>query len=147
MRDTWYSRDLPVLTAVVEAFDRGLADGLPDVPDIASATDLPIQEVGQALLALDGEYLDLCVTMSGGDPSPWFVERINSSARRAVGQWPSPETLINRLATALEQVSDHTEDPQTKGKLRQAASALGGLTQKLAVEVTAKMLEHQVGLS
>lgn len=145
MHDTWYSRELPVLTAVAEAFERGIDAGFPDVPDIAQATGLSPEEVGKALLALDGEYLDLRATMGG--PTGWFVEKISSQTRREVGQWPSPETLITRLADALEQVADHTEDQQTKGRLRQAATALGGLAKNVAVEVTTKMLEHQIGLS
>ncbi|MGB9047094.1 MAG: hypothetical protein WCC47_06810 [Pseudonocardiaceae bacterium] len=146
MKETWYQRDLPVLTAVVEVFETEGADALPHVAQLAEATGLRTEEVARALDALDGEYLSFCKTMSGGDPTPWFVERIFSSARRAVGQWPSPDTLPVRLATALEQVAEHTSDPETKSRLRRGAEAIGGLARDVVAEVGAKMLEHQIGL-
>jgi hypothetical protein len=40
-------RDLTVLAAVLEAFGRGLADGFPDVPDLAEATGLPVDDVAR----------------------------------------------------------------------------------------------------
>ena len=145
MEDTWASREMPVLTAVVEAFEETLGSRAPRGSEIAEATGLSADEVGQALLALDGEYLKLVRTLNP-TPEVWRVAEIYSDARRAVGQWPSPETFLNRLTAALEQVADDTEDTQAKGKLKQAASLLGGLAQKIVVEVGAKMLEHQAGL-
>ena len=142
MRETWYGRELPVLTAVVNAFEHGLADGFPDVPDIVEATGLSADDVSRSLSALDGQYLVFVQTMSGDG----FVEKIFPAARRAVGQWPSPEDLVGRMASALREVADRTEDPTTKGRLRQAAEAIGGLAQKVLVEVGAKLIEHQAGL-
>jgi hypothetical protein len=94
MEDTWAWRDLPVLDAVVSQLDEvNETGGWPDLPDIAEATGLGDLEVAAAL---DGEYLDLLRT--SGDLSGWFVTRVTSAARRTVGQWPTGESLIERLA-------------------------------------------------
>ena len=66
LSDTWYSRDLQVLTAIAET----------------------------ALRALDVEYLIVRwperITYRRSDPST-LVEKITSRAREAVGLWPSVE--------------------------------------------------------
>lgn len=144
VQETWFRRELPVLTAVVEAFERDF-DGLPDVRDIAQAAGLPVDDVAHALRALDGEYLVLRMTM--GDRASWFVDSVHNSARRAVGQWPAPDHFAIELAKAMEQVAESTSDPETKGRLRRAADAIGGLAKDVLVEVGTKVLERQVGLS
>lgn len=148
MPETWTWRDLPVLTAVVEQFDPHMNGNYPDVPDIVEATGLSMDDVARALNALDGEYLTLDRHGSGGaPPTEWWVSGISSVARRAVGQWPSPDVLVDRLTTALQQVADQASDENTKSRVRRAVEALGGLTKDVVVEVAAKMAEHQIGLS
>lgn len=147
MEETWTRRDLPVLSAVVEAFDADPLPTPPRVPEIAEVTGLPVDEVVRALNALDDVYLSFRTLMSGGDPTLWYVERVFPAARSVVGQWPSPDTLVPSLTAALEQVAEQTADEDTRGRLRRAADALGGLAKEVAVEVVAKMAEHQIGLS
>jgi hypothetical protein len=143
VQQTWFHRELPVLAAVVDAFE-GDFDSLPDVQDLAQETGLSIDEVAHSLRALDDEYLVLRMTM--GDPASWFVEKVYNSARREVGQWPSPENLATALALAMEQVAEGVGDPETKGRLRRAADAIGGLAKDVLVEVGSKVLERQFGL-
>ncbi|MFE3177849.1 hypothetical protein ACFXPA_25835 [Amycolatopsis sp. NPDC059090] len=143
--DTWDTRDLPVLTAAVDEFDRMDDDEILVGADIAEATGLSVQDVGRSLKALDGEYLVLC--KEDVDPSAWEIERVTGNARRAVGQWPPPDNLISRLAEVLEQVAAETDEPEAKGRLRQAAAGLGGLTRSVVSEVLAKVVERQIGLS
>jgi hypothetical protein len=145
MRDTWYSRELPILHAAVAAFEGDLDAEFPDVSDLAKATGLAVEDVARAVTALDPEYLELRTTFDG--PSSWFVQCVHASARRAIGQWPSPDTLAAQLATAMQQVAEHTSDPDTKSRLRRAAEMIGGLTKGVLTEVGTKMLEHQIGLS
>ena len=84
--DTWYSRDLPVLTAIAEKLERGSAPV--DTEQLIDELGLTRQDLTAALRALDVEYLIVRwperITYRRSDPSI-FVERITSSARAAVG--------------------------------------------------------------
>jgi hypothetical protein len=143
MKATWASRDLPVLEAAVRLFEEMYTAGLmPDAADIASATGLDALDVAKALDALDGEYLDLQRT--GGDLSSWFVGSITPDARRAVGQWPTGESLIDQLAAGISQAAEREPDPEQKTRLRAVARELAGAAKTIAVNVASEMLEHRL---
>ena len=92
LNDTWYSRDLPVLTAIAEKLERGSAPV--DTEPLVDELGLTRQDLTAALRALDVEYLIVRwparITFRRSDPSI-VVERITSRAREAVGLWPSTE--------------------------------------------------------
>ena len=92
LNDTWYSRDLPVLTAIAEKLERG--SSLVDTEQLIDQLGLTRQDLTAALRALDVEYLIVRwparITFRRSDPSI-VVERITSRAREAVGLWPSAE--------------------------------------------------------
>jgi len=92
MEDTWTSRDLPVLDATVALLENR---PLVDVTDIAARAGLTVAETGSALQAMEGAYVELAISMGG--PESWSVQGVTPAARRAVGQWPSAESLITRL--------------------------------------------------
>jgi hypothetical protein len=50
------------------------------------------------------------------------------------------------LAVALNQVAENTKDPDTRGRLRRVADAIGGLAKDVLTDVGTKMLEHEVGI-
>jgi hypothetical protein len=92
LNDTWYSRDLPVLTAIAEKLER---DSTPvDTEQLIDELGLTREDLLAALRALDVEYLIVRwparITFRRSDPST-VVERITSRAREAVGLWPSTE--------------------------------------------------------
>jgi hypothetical protein len=90
--DTWYSRDLPVLTAIAEKLERSSAPV--DTEQLIAELGLTRQDLTAALRALDVEYLIVRwperITFRRSEPST-VVERITSRAREAVGFWPSTE--------------------------------------------------------
>ena len=92
LNDTWYSRDLPVLTAIAEKLERGSSPV--DTEQLIDEVGLTRQDLTAALRALDMEYLIVRwparITFRRSDPSI-VVERITSRAREAVGLWPSTE--------------------------------------------------------
>ena len=92
LNDTWYSRDLPLLTAIAEKLERGSAPV--DTEHLIEELGLTLQDLTAALRALDVEYLLVRwperITYRRSDPSI-VVERITSRAREAVGLWPSTE--------------------------------------------------------
>jgi hypothetical protein len=85
VKNSWQSRDLPVLAAVVRLLDEANYPHV-RVSEIAEACGLSIDEVAAAVKALDGTYLTLMTTL--GEPGSWFATRLTSTARQAVGQWP-----------------------------------------------------------
>jgi hypothetical protein len=92
LNDTWYSRDLPVLTSIAEKLERGSTPV--DTEQLINELGLTRQDVMAALRALDVEYLIVRwperITFRRSDPST-VVDGITSRAREAVGLWPSPE--------------------------------------------------------
>jgi hypothetical protein len=85
VKDTWDSRDLPVLVAVIRLLDEA---GRPQirVSEVVEASGLSVDEVASAVQALNGDYLHLQTTL--GDADSWFLSRPTRAARQAVGQWP-----------------------------------------------------------
>lgn len=142
MKDTWASRDLPVLDAAVELADQMFADGrYPDGGDIASRTGLDIRSVGLALNALADEFIEV---QRSGDFSRWGVPRVTPAARREVGQWPTAEGIIERLAAGMEQAAETEGDPEQKRRLLTIARELGGAAKSIAVNVASSYFEHRV---
>lgn len=101
MDDTWTERELPVLTALVEHFDD------PDAAqwhrsDGVGATGLDADSVTRALAALHGAQPPYVVGVSVEEASyPVVLTGVTERARRAVGAWPTPEALVDRLVAAL----------------------------------------------
>jgi hypothetical protein len=142
VEDTWSSRDLPVLEAVVSMLDEP-GHYFVAVHEIAERTGLDKMEVARALDALDGPYIaDYQRLMSGGNPTNWHIGSVNEAARRAVGQWPTPESLVDRLVQGLNQAAEHDTDPARKRRLREAATVLGETARGVVTEVVAKVIVH-----
>ena len=132
--DTWGPRDIPVLRAVVELLGHSY---MVTVSDIAQQTGLQQAEVARSLDAMDPTYVDFRKTETGGDPTFWYVLKVTPQARQAVGQWPTAEGLIDRLAQAFRDAAEREEDPERLYQLRQAAGLLGGGIRDIAVAVAA----------
>ena len=107
------------------------------VSDIAARTGLDLAEVARSLDAMDPTFVDFRKTETGGDPTFWYVNKVTPEARRAVGQWPTPEGLIDRLVQAFNNAADHEEDAERHYQLRQAAGLLGETLRDVAVRVAA----------
>jgi len=139
MEDTWASRELPVLDAVVR-----MLEDKPEVSmgDIASDTGLEPDAIGRALLALEGPYISDIGKSWGFPPSNWRVMAVTPDARRAIGQWPTPESLVDRLAEAFGTAAESERDPEKKSRLRQMASVLGTTGRDVATEVISKVIVH-----
>lgn len=112
--------------------------------EVAERTGLSIEDVRLGLIALNGEFLDLHRT--AGDPAGWPITNIRPAARRAVGQWPTPESLVDQLLTALEGLQEDAIDPAKKSRLAAARRGLLELGHSVLVEVAAKALEHSIGM-
>jgi hypothetical protein len=125
---------MPVLRSVVELLGHSY---MVTVSDIAARTGLELAEVARSLDAMDPTFVDFRKTETGGDPTFWYVNKVTPEARRAVGQWPTPEGLVDRLVQAFSNAADHEEDAERHYQLRQAAGLLGETLRDVAVRVAA----------
>lgn len=137
MEDTWAGRDLPVLDATVSLLEDSY---MVTVSDIAARTRLEHSEVARALEALDPTYVDFRKTETGGDPRFWYVLKATPEARREVGQWPTADSLIGSLSSALTAAAERETDPERKGLLSYAARLVGDTLRDVAVEAAARVL-------
>jgi hypothetical protein len=125
---------MPVLSSVVELLGHSY---MVTVSDIAARTGLELAEVTRSLDAMDPTFVDFRKTETGGDPTFWYVNKVTPEARRAVGQWPTPEGLVDRLVQAFNDAADREEDAERHYQLRQASGLLGETLRDVAVRVAA----------
>jgi len=145
MESTWDTQDVPVLEAAIRyAEEHGAPPGATGA-QIAEMTGLSVEDVGRALSRLDGEYLEIGGGLGPG-PSRWRADRIYPAARRAVGQWPTPESWADRLIKALNEAADAEKDEAKKGKLRHAAEAVGDLGRGVLSDVIAAVIVRSTGM-
>jgi hypothetical protein len=144
VKDTWGARELPVLTATVALLEDSY---MVTVSDIAERTGLGFVEVARSLDAMDPTYVDFRKTMTGGDPRFWYVLKVTPAAREEVGQWPAPDSLIDRLAGAFGEAAQRESDPVRRDQLRHASALLGGPVRDVAVQVAANILARSAWIS
>jgi hypothetical protein len=137
MEDTWGARDVPVLNAAVALLEQSY---MVTVSDIAERTGLGLADVARSLEAMDPTYVDFRKTTTGGDPRYWYVRKVTPAARKEVGQWPTPESLIDRLATAFGEAADRETDPSQQDRLRMTARLLGDSVRAAAIEIAAGVI-------
>jgi predicted ArsR family transcriptional regulator len=137
VEDTWAARDMRVLDAVVALLERSY---MVTVSDIAERTGLGLADVARSLDAMDPGYVDFRKTETGGDPTFWYVLKATPQARRAVGQWPTAEGLIDRLTKAFNDAADREEEPGRQQQLRQAAGLLADGVHDVAVQAAATIV-------
>jgi hypothetical protein len=142
MKETWVSRDLPVLDTTVALLEDDPIS-MPEVVDIATRLGVDVVDVHRALTAMNGIYVDY---RPGLDLGRGYVRTVAADARRAIGQWPSGESLIQQLTDGLAAAAEREVDPERKSRLRQAAGLLGGAARSIAIEVAGKAVERSMGL-
>ena len=74
-----------------------------------------------------------------------MITRLTQRGRRATGLWPS-ENTVDALVEVLQQAERATTDPDERGAIRRAWSALGGVSRDVMVDVTAAVIARQSGL-
>jgi hypothetical protein len=137
VHETWATRELPVLDATVSLLEESY---MVTVSDIAARTQLDVPSVARALEALDPVYVDFRKTTTGGDPTFWYVLKVTPQARRAVGQWPTPDSFVTRLAEELSAAAAAEDDVERKGLLSYAARLIGDTLREAVVRAAAQVL-------
>lgn len=145
MDQTWTVRDLPVLRAIVELYEETGQIVSPN--QIEAKTGLAAEVVQSALRALDSEqppYVKKMQRYSSGHVV--MIGAPTGHARRAVGAWPTAETIADRLVSALDGAAEREPDPERKGWLSKTAAYLGNAGRDLAVEIGATAINRQMGM-
>jgi hypothetical protein len=120
-QDTWSERDLPVLRAVVDIYEQ-TGRKVIRLGELAKATGFDEDTVTRAARVLNREpYFELKGEFFGGGFIG--VGAPTSDALRTAGQWPSAETMLERLISALELSSDDDELPDEERTKRKRAAA------------------------
>lgn len=143
--DRWSSRDFPVLVATARVLDGG---GMPaSVADVKAQLngDLEPDEIIAALKSLLHGYIVGKPLDTLGGTMDFFVTDLTERGRRAVGLWPSGES-VDALVDALRQAESLTDDPEEKTMIRRAAGAIGSVSRDIMVDVVAAVVSRQSGL-
>jgi len=147
VKDTWARRDLPILQAIVGAFDD------PDryqlrLGELTGLCGLPEREVQTALRALAKARPPLLEYPRPPEELtyPIIITDVTERARRLVGQWPTADSLVAEIAKALSEAAEHEPDPAKKSRLHEAATVLGETARGVVVEVLSRVVERQAGL-
>jgi predicted ArsR family transcriptional regulator len=115
------------------------------VADLAERTGLDEPAVARALEALDPGYVDFRKTTTGGDPKFWYVLKVTPDARRLVGQWPTAETLVDRMVEELAAAGRDEQDGEQQGLIAYAARLIGDTLRAPMIRAAGQVLGPAVG--
>jgi hypothetical protein len=108
--DVWFTRDLPVLRAIVRLVDEGQHGGSPYLlGQVVPASGLPKAEVVLAARSLVSAGYAEALTNHAGDIVRFTA--VSGEARRLAGLWPTPQGEWDRL---LEQLVARAENAPTE---------------------------------
>lgn len=132
--DTLHGRELPVLREVVRHFDGNINPVTPD--RISEASGIEVGDVRAAMLTLHrAGVVDATISKDFEDAGVLWVNDISREALTLTGQWPSADTVADRLMAILQDLAEHSDDPIEKAKARRAVEAVGNLGRDLLVSV------------
>lgn len=138
--ETWTARELPLLRIALREDDAGRNA---QFEDMAAETGLELRAVSHSMRTLhDAGYVDayFAGAFSG------FVHSVGERARRELGSWPSPESLVDQLVSAFADAAERETEPERKTRLRAVADGMGGAGRSVAVELFTAFLRQQAGL-
>jgi hypothetical protein len=125
--DVWFTRDLPVLRAIVRLVDEGEHGGSPYLlGQVVPASGLPKAEVVAAARSLVSTGYAEALTNHAGDIVRFTA--VSGEARRLAGLWPTPqgewERLLEQLAARAANAPTEVERERWRA-LDAAARAVG----------------------
>jgi DNA-binding IclR family transcriptional regulator len=133
--DTWGPRALPVLISIVTRFDQQGAVG---TEGVAEDTGLDLQTVYLACQALRDDGL-IAFPDQGAEWDVW-ITNVSGGARRVTGAWPTPDTLVDRLLSALEERITHATSDSERTRLQKARDGLLDAGRDILVSAAAAAL-------
>ena len=102
--------------------------------------------VGSAVYALSPDYVRLGRKLAEEDSSIdlQVIEGVTAEARRAAGQWPTGESLIEQLVAGLNGAAEQEADPERRNRLQDVARGLGGAARSIAIDIARQVIERQI---
>ncbi len=76
----------------------------------------------------DDGLINAKLTTTGSGNVSGFAEGLTAEGRRRIGDWPSPESVLPRLAELLESAVQNEDSQERKEPLRALLGALGQVT-------------------
>lgn len=138
--DTWTTRELPVLRALVTSFEDVETSSV-RIETLVATSGLDEKEVQRALRALSSAEPPYVIGQKPNQVSyPIVVTEVTERARRAVGQWPTSDLPGDVLLAALRDEADREPDETKRSRLRRAADALGAVGSDVVTKVLAEIL-------
>lgn len=135
--ETWHTRDLPVLTAIVNLLQR---HGRPTGPqEIAAEAGLSIDETMSALRWLDKAkppYFRSVVPYATDTPAR--IVDLEERALREVGQWPREQAVGEALVRELKAAIAAEPDPVKRTKYQALLDAVSQIGAAVAGEVVVR---------
>jgi hypothetical protein len=93
VKDTWATRDLPVLDAIVTALEDSFSVS---AAQVAADTGIPDEDVVRAFYALQGEFTGQVTVRVSGRPDGIYLREVTADARRAVADRGEPHRATRR---------------------------------------------------
>ena len=129
--DTWHNRDLPVLRAAVDIYERTGRTMKPR--QIEQECGFDTETVQRALRMLNREPYFEKVSGAFGGPI-LLVGAPTADAFRVAGKWPTPQNQLERMVAALEVAANEDGRPEEeRGRIRQAILTLRGAACQVAI--------------
>lgn len=146
---TWKTRDLPVLKTIVEMSEEG--HSLIQPHQIIARMDMAPEDVLRALAALAGErppffQFEDSTDFDSGMREIDAIHSPTGHARRAIGAWPTPESLAEQIVAGLEAAAAAEPDEEKRSKLKQTAQFLGTTGWSVLLGVAGNAASAGVGL-
>lgn len=142
MKDTWLTRELPVLDSIVQYFEEEPTGTLTSQA-IAVRSGISQDEVHRALIKLGTANPPFFHGIDVDQlPYPVMITEVTERALTMVGQWPSPESLIGQLIDAINRASDEEMVPERKDMLRRTAETIRGAAYQIAIAWVSGALPH-----
>jgi hypothetical protein len=142
--ETWTTRELPVLRALVEQFD-DIGTDVVRIETLPAATGLDEIDVKRALRSLDtADPPYIAGTKLEQLPYPVIISDVTERARRAVGQWPASDVAADAIVSALSDAAEQESDEKKRSGLRDAAAFLGGAGREVLYRVITQVSGQEI---
>lgn len=141
----WENRDLPVLRVIVDEYEANGGYTTVTREVIAEKTGFTLEKVDLSLLTLSNSTdAFFSVVGAGGGIGIAGVYNLTDNAYRAVGEWPTPDDLADRLIERFIQFAE-TAPEEEASKVRAAVSVLGDIGKATLSAILAGFATGTVG--
>jgi len=151
--DSWSICEYPLLVAIAkraeqsDAYLQILSDDLleevvpPDKLDERYKFERALVRLGQT------GYIEV-IDVLWGKPYPMHISGVTERGLRAVGAWPSPDSVVDNLLQELEKKANDiaVSQPEKSKKLKEVVGFLAGAGREVLVNVVSGGIKQLTGL-